>query len=261
LVSAKKTLAVLALTALGAVGLCADDSWRNTAFDRWSQKDCDRILSNSPWSKSYTAKVPVIVPINRDPFKGGSGSRPGGSIGSTVSTESAEGEGVHEPGLTYTVSFRTAKPVRQAVARLALIQAHYDELSGQEKIAAETRASNFVAAQFPDKIIVDVKYEANTSDDDRKLAEFWQTQTAATLRSTMSLTGPDGDHLAPVDYWVGKGAQREFQVSFPRKPREQAQYDRPLVFEFVNPAGIDRGKRFVLQFNPNEMRFDGAITY
>jgi len=114
------------------VCLWAADFWQTKPYPEWTDKDTQKMETNSPWSK----QVPVSL------GEGGGGSSKGGkggNRGGNTSELEGAGNGISGGGnagrsagiqdvgggagggggaaLTLTVSWRTALPVRQAVAK------------------------------------------------------------------------------------------------------------------------------------------------
>ena len=234
----------------------ASDAWTKKDYHHWSEKECRQVLRDSPWGKTYEVKHTVMRQLNRQPFLNGRDQNP-----NEKGLPTQNQEGVRDETITYHINFRSALPVRQAFIRSSLLEAHYDDMDDSHRKAADERAARFVSVTFPDKIIVDVTYESNVMDYDRQLAAYWQSRTAPTLREVISLSGPDGDRVPPVEYWVGKGGQREFQVSFPRKGIEDEDLSKPLMLEFTSPVGPDSNQRLVVKFPIENMKIDGKVQY
>src|SRR5207302_6546939 len=106
-------------------------------------------------------------------------------------------EGVVNPRITYHASFRSAKPVRRAFARLSQLDAKFDQMDDAQKKQFEAQQQRFLAATFPEKIIIHITYDTNVIDIDRALANYWQSQTLETLKNTVYLSGPEGLRMPP----------------------------------------------------------------
>jgi len=126
---------ILPLPLIFAVSLWAADFWQSKPYTEWTDKEIQKILSNSPWSKE------VVVSLSGGGGGSGKGSRKGGGGGGGGDTGfdgPATGSGggnagpssranVNEvgggtpgggtPGMTLVVSWRTALPLRQAIAK------------------------------------------------------------------------------------------------------------------------------------------------
>jgi hypothetical protein len=111
-----------------AFGLWAADFWTTKPFTEWTDKDAQRMETNSPWSR------PLSVPTGEGGGGGGGTGKGGRSKGGggggggddSVMSSPGGGRGIQEVGggglgggssIMLTVSWRTALPVRQAVAK------------------------------------------------------------------------------------------------------------------------------------------------
>jgi hypothetical protein len=128
-------LLILAI-ALCTVSLFAADFWQSKPYTEWSDKEVQKILSNSPWSKE------VIVSLGsaggggsgKGSRKGGGGGGGGGdagfdgpAMGSGGGNAGKGGTGISEvgggtpsggtPTMNLVVSWRTALPLREAIAK------------------------------------------------------------------------------------------------------------------------------------------------
>ena len=207
---------------LPVVALHAASFWAIKPYQKWSAQECRALLHDSPWSQTYIIQKPVLKQLNRN-------------LGEMKSLSENQ-EGVITPAITYHVSFRSAMPVRQAAARQAQLDAHYEKLNDSEKHALDEKLRSFLEVTFPDKIVIHIAYSSNVAEIDRQMAFYWQSQTLDTLKGTVYLSGPDGERVEPTEYWVGAGPRREFQFAFPRHPQVAAENPvKPLTFEFHHP--------------------------
>jgi len=130
---------ILPLLTILAISLWAADFWQSKPYTEWSDKEVQKLLSNSPWSKE------VVVSLGGGSGGGsGKGSRKGGGGGGGGDAGfdgpamgsgggGAGGRGVQEvgggapsggtPTMNLVVSWRTALPLRQAIAK----QKHPDD--------------------------------------------------------------------------------------------------------------------------------------
>lgn len=249
---------------LVAAGFAAEP-WNKKPYTEWSQKDVQKLLSNSPWAKSFNLRYAVLTQVRREMGQ--------------FATVPSEGEGGVDPEVIYTVYLRTAQPLREAVVRAAQLDKKYDRLNEEGRKAFDAQWSQFLAAVPGDKVIVQVKYEANTSEIDRRMANYWQTQTLGTVQTHAAMTGPDGKRVYAVAFWTGKGASREFQFAFPRAAGEFPD-DAAIAVEFQHPSTLnnpitsaqanpdydfgprrDATNRVYVKFPLKEMQYQGKITY
>jgi len=220
--------------------------WADKPYSKWSAKDIKHLLSQSPWGKTTTLRTPIIKQVHRKTGQ--------------FSDLAGEGEGVADPTVEYSVYLRTARPVREALVRQAQIDEKYDEMSDADKKTFDKKWGQFLAAEGPDKIIVQVQYSSNTADIDRQLMNFWQNQTAATMREVSAMTWPDGRRVAPIAYWAARGAGREFQIAFARP--EGYRDDGAISVEFQNPnVKVEGNSRIYTKFQLKELKYAGKVTY
>ncbi len=126
---------ILPLAMVFAISLSAAEFWQSKPYTEWSDKEVQKLLSNSPWSKE------VVVPLGGSGGGSGKGSRKGGggggntegsfdgpAMGSGGGNAGTSGRtGVSEvgggapssgtPSMNLVVSWRTALPLRQAIAK------------------------------------------------------------------------------------------------------------------------------------------------
>jgi hypothetical protein len=120
---------ILSLLPTLAICLWAADFWQAKPYTDWSDKDIQKMETNSPWSK----QVPLSVggtggPDTGRSKRGGNGSN--GDLDSTLGSGAGAGGRGSTPqevgggaipggsaGMTIIVSWRTALPIRQAFAK------------------------------------------------------------------------------------------------------------------------------------------------
>ena len=93
------------LLAFAVVG--AADFWEEKAFTEWSDKDLEKMMSNSPWAKRLT------VVFRGPPREGGGASIAGGNAGGF----GGGGRGGSDGQSRLVIQWRSALPVRQALVR------------------------------------------------------------------------------------------------------------------------------------------------
>jgi hypothetical protein len=218
--------------------------WHKKEYRQWSEKECNKLLDDSPWAKKYTLSRIYIDPLQRD-----TGDR----------------ERVSNPEIKYVVQLRSARPIRQALVRQSQIAQNYDKLPADQQQQFDTKAEEFLSARFPDTVIVYVSYTTNVQNYDRELARHWQLQTTERLRNFVFLIGPKGDKVPLLRYTPAHGGGREFQFAFPRefdgRPVLTAQ-DKSLKLEFPHPPIGELGDaRVLVEFKVDKMVMQGEVVY
>ena len=220
------------------------DFWHKKEYRQWSEKECRKLLEDSPWAKRYTLSQTLIEPL-----------------------ENASSERAREtrPQISYLAQFRSASPVRQAVVRLTQINAKYDEMTPEQKAAFDKQSEAFLAKRFPETIVLHISYSSNVQADDREMARHWRSQTAETLKNFVFLIPPDGEKVPLSGYAVTQGAGRELQFEFPRHIKGRplvGPEDKTLQVEFIHPAiRGQRETRVLLAFKVEKMLMNGGAVY
>jgi hypothetical protein len=172
--------------------------WEKKDWKTWSKGDCEKMLNDSPWSRSFEN---VVV------REGATGMRSG--------SQGYGGES--RASLKYSVQLRSALPVRQAVIRLAMIQNKYDKMSADEKKNFDQNAEQYLNQDFSNRVVVHVEYSTNLQEMDRYLAEYWQRSKERDAPLTGDLVTPKGERIRPARFISDVGAAREFELIFPRE--------------------------------------------
>lgn len=240
----KSALVLMALSLGSLAASQGGEFWQKKAYRQWSEKECRKLLEDSPWAKSYTLTQILIEPLQ------------------TNSTERAREA---RPQINYQAQFRSALPVRQAVVRLSQINAKYDEMQPEQKQAFDQKGEEFVAKRFPDRVVLHVAYSSNVQADDRELARLWRSQTTETLQNFVFLILPRGEKVPLSGYAVTQGAGREFQFEFPRAHKGHpliGREDKTLQLEFPHPSIRGQAEsRVLISFKIDKMMIEEAVVY
>ncbi|NLV32496.1 MAG: hypothetical protein GXY47_15245 [Acidobacteria bacterium] len=232
-----------ALLLMAVFAEAKDEFWDKKPYDEWSQKECQKLLTNSPWAKEYEITGTQMI----------------GSLGGRDATDN------QPPYIKYQVQIRTAPPIRQAMVRMMQIAQNYDQLPDEQKKQFDQQTQGFLAADTSEMIIVHMSYSTNFPQNYRDLAQHWQSQTAELLKNSVYLSGNKSDKVAIAQYIPGQEGQSEFQFIFPRKVDGKdivGDQDKNLRLEFAYPVvgRIGDGRGF-LEFKLDKMMFNGNIVY
>jgi hypothetical protein len=233
--------------ALSAIFLAAGsaafgaDFWENKPYDTWSQKECNKLLTDSPWASDDLTLIAEGI------------------------NQATTGDDGLQLTLKYQVQFRSALPVRQAVVRQMQLAQKYDTLAPEQKQQFDQSANTFLSADFSDVVVVYVTYQLNSQDKSRQIDRHWQTQTMDLLKNTVFLRNPRGEQVALAKFIAPQGAERSFQFIFPREIDGKpfiTHEDKSLQLEFSYPviSGLGNGRGF-LEFKPKKMIFQGNVAY
>ena len=234
------------LVLLGSSVVWAGDPWKEKPYTEWTEKECRKLLQNSPWAKRYSLGGVIIEVIH------------------PTQVEGVERVRESNPRMEYDVRLLSALPIRQALVRLQQINADYDKMSPGQRQAFDQKAETLLNRQYHDIVVVLVDYRSNTNMYDMEMARYWQQKTTETLKNFVFLGG--GGKLAPLlGYAAGQGSARTFQLVFPRE-HEGRPLLRPdsksLRLEFLHPNIRGQGEvRAVVAFKVKKMLVEGEVVY
>jgi hypothetical protein len=107
----------LAAGAVACLAVCvfASEPWKNADYEKWSAKDVDRILNNSPWAKQIT--IPYSPYLNGDSPETDQQIK----IGKAGDPSGADSQLYHASG-TFTLRWNSALTLRRALYREAVLK-------------------------------------------------------------------------------------------------------------------------------------------
>jgi hypothetical protein len=108
----RRSLSVIGVWIVACAALAAADFWESKPFLEWSDKEAEKMLTDSPWASLIAIPLPNRAPVPTDDGGGGGGGRGGGGRGG-----GGEGFGPAAQRVRITISWRSAIPLKQAAAR------------------------------------------------------------------------------------------------------------------------------------------------
>ena len=215
----------VSLTALAA------DFWIKKPYQNWSPEETKRMLEDSPWATTLT--LGGMQPV--------AGVNPG-----------YRGEMETSPTISYTMQFRSARPIREAQVRTSQLNAHYDQMSTEQKAAFDANAGKFLEAAFPDRVLFAVTFHTNVQDYESQLRNYWASQSVPKLSMSVYLN-TSAEKLSLANYGFKEDT---FLFTFPRP--KQLQPDERISVEFVHPRIERIGRQRILQdFSVKKMLING----
>lgn len=219
--------------------------WDKKPYAEWSEKDAQKLLSDSPWAHTQSFDSPMEL------YRGPSSGRPG-----QTTTPDLPADAVH---LFFRVRFLSAKPVRQALSRAAELQ-HKGPMP--EEFAAKLK--QFVSFDFPEHIIVAVTSDASGTGANVQQAAALLRRTNNELKNTTFLETKGGKRVYLQEFQptatdpMGAriGGRFIFQRLVDGKPFITAESEE---IHFVAPLS-DRYK-LDRRFKVKEMMFEGKLEY
>ena len=234
--------------------------WQKKQYTEWSPKECDKILQDSPWAKSYSFEEILIQQLS---------SNSNSSLGREA-----------KPEMFYNVQLMSALPIRHAIVRQRLIRDNYDKLTAEQKAAYDKQIEPFLSGKkFEDKVVVHVDFGSNIQDDAREMVRLWQAETKDTLQTKAFLLA-HGSRIPLSGFAISQG-KNEFQMVFPKSVDGQAVVTpetKSIAIEFQHPAirnasGSAPGalptqrakdpesKRVLVEFKIDKMMYNGQVAY
>lgn len=233
-----RKLAVLAaLVLICAAALLAKDFWE-TPFDKWSQKDVVKMITESPWAASHM----------------------GTSAGLT---KEGGRSGENETYYKITGRFFSALPIREAYVRMSRLMNKYDEMNAEQKQQFDARFNKPLTLDFSDTVVIVLDYSSNPNDANftRDMKNFLDTATAETLKQNVYLITKANGRVDLKEYHPPGKMLPGPTFVFPRmingKPIVSAE-DKELRFQVgwmptVNGIYID--------FKPQKMIYKGQLSF
>ena len=223
----------ISLLAAGSVVGQKDKSWKE-----WSKNDAQKILKDSAWAHQQ---------VDQD-FVEANPLRPR-AIDSDVDARLKANE-----GMTYSIRFFSARPVRQAFVRIIQLQ--------KKDLAPEmlTRLNTFAETPSQDSIIVAVAVENPDANLLGKAMQIIRNATAVKLKNTTYLERSDGKRLFIEEYTPpgsdGFGARFIFPRTLDGKP-----FLRPedTMVRFVSE--MDSSIKLHMTYKVKDMMVDGNLEY
>ena len=123
---------LLAALTCAALALASDPPWKGKPYDQWTDKDLEKIFTDSPWSRIGTVTRTWAPLTSKDVPTGGStggtqpsspmpGGRPGGPGGARGSSASGAGSAATGDELRFNVYWASSRPMRAASARKSVL--------------------------------------------------------------------------------------------------------------------------------------------
>jgi hypothetical protein len=217
----------------------AADFWAKKPYQSWSADETRKMLEESPWATTLTL----------------GGVQTNITSGDSPNNRGYRGEMETDPSISYTLQFRSALPIRQAQVRSSQLSAHYDKMTVDQRSAFDASATKFLAATFPDRILVSVTFHTNVEEYASSLRNYWASQTLSKLSMTVFLN-TRSERLSLLAYSFKDDT---FLFTFPR-PKELGR-DEKVGVEFVHPRTNVIGQQRILQdFSLKKMLVDGEPT-
>ena len=244
----KRILILIAVACALALALAAQK--KEKPWTEWSKKDAEKILTASPWAQTQVDTDTSEMFFREQPTPD---TRTGGTGGGGAARDE-RGSLNQATDVKYRIRFFSARPVRRALARLALLNL------GKPDAAAVERLRTFAEMQSNEKIIVSVSFESRDQRLGGPVMQSFVSATAGTLKNGTYLERRDGKRVFLEQYVPpGKEGYGALFV-FPRTVAEGPVItpdggEVRFVSEMSNKIKLD------MKFKIAEMVQDGRLEY
>jgi len=217
------------------------------SWTSWSQKEAEKMLSESPWAQvqTDTDTSEMFYSPTSDPRRMGSSSNDGQRLGTGATNQSVN--------IKFFVRFFSARPIRSALARLL-------ELQQKPEPAVVERLHNFAEVKSPDAIILTVSFETPDQRYGAIVMKAFSSAVTATLKNETYLEH-DGQRQFLEEYVPpGRdnfGARFIFRRNTPEEKPFIPAGTKDLRFrtKFSNGLTVNR------VFNVEKMIYNGELEY
>jgi hypothetical protein len=184
----------LSRTAIFALCCVAPSTAENSDrgdFHGWSLQKAVSILTQSPWARQETY-TNVIA-----------------GVGSGVS-------GQKEIYTTFFIRFLSARPIREAYARVRQIEAGYDNLNAEGKKEFDHKLEPGLSLDSSRWIVVTLAFRSNDPSVELRVRQFLEMQTTGTMKSRAYLSSTRFPQIGLAAYFPPKQNEVGGRFVFPR---------------------------------------------
>ncbi len=178
---------------LGAfsVALLAAEAPTDGNFRAWSLEQAISILTESAWARqeTYTSII--------------------GGIGSGISGEK-------EIYSTFFIRFLSARPIREAYARVRQLSADYDKLSKEDKLKFDQSLEPGLNMDCSRWIVVTLAFRSNDPSVELRVKQFLEFQTTENMRSRAYLSSMRFPQIVLAAYFAPRQDEIGAKFVFPR---------------------------------------------
>jgi hypothetical protein len=247
----KKIIAII-LSLVFALAAAVGAQKKEKPWTEWSEKEINKTLNDSAWGQTqtdtnlsemfYTPNPPITTPTAPSP--------PDGTGGSGVNNRAAQGALNQATYINFRIRLLTAKPIRQAFARRAMIQ--------NPQLAEQLKA--FTEQVTDEYIVVAVDYDSTDRRFSGPAMQIFNSANAASLKNSAYLERKDGKRLFLQEYMPpindGMGAKFVFLRKLDNEllVNEQSGYLRFF-------AEMSKNLKLNMRFKIADMMYDGKLEY
>lgn len=240
-----KTICALLTGCLSAAAVLADDFWNKNPYMKWTAKQCDALITKSPWAIPYALTSDnTPAPMSRAVISGAPAvSFPKGDAGD------------HQVHLFLQIRFVTAQAIKAAIGRMRL-------LANPRHPSLSQEVEGYLNQPPPGQIIVEVTFNSRPAGHSslRPIEAFFRTNTLEQLRKKIYLSHSKSNTYLELIHYIPPGeGQPGALLFFPRYDESGKPYFDGAEKSILLRLETD----FVVveqEFYPKEMFFKGEFT-
>jgi hypothetical protein len=196
-----------------------------------------QILNASPWARQETSTRVIS------------------GVGSGISGEK-------EIYNTFYIRFLSARPVREAYARVQQINHGYDRMSPEQKRRFEMAQSANLDMDVRQWIVVSISFRSNDPNEESSVRRFFQSETVKTLKNKVYLSTAACPQLELSAYFPPREESVGAKFVFPREANGTPVVTKDcetITLEMLGFTGANSRLRATFSIKP--MAVDGEIVF
>ncbi len=236
-----------------------NENWMDKPYTKWDQKEVAELFNKSAWAQTKAFRGQVgNVDWNTGRLSGAEHGGGAGSIGTGGGTA-----GTDVPEFSFTARFFSAQPIREAYVRMLQLQTHYDQMPAEKQKEFDQKVGGLLRADFSQEVLVTLSYQTNDPNSQRDMDQWFNTQTADTLKQNAYLFSPIAGQLELLKYRPPQGnsrlgAQFIFPRTFKGEPILQPGAGK-IRFQLSYQPQINQA--MYVDFDPKEMTYKDQFSY
>ena len=241
----KLSLSILLL----AIVIADTSNAQKKPWQEWSRKDAETILNDSSWGKTQIetdiSEMMFRPQAAPDPRTGASNADPLRDERGGATNQATE--------VRYRIRFLSARPIRQAFARLIAL----DQTTEDPKV--KVYMNDFVERRFDKWIAVTVGFESRDQRFSAKAIQAFASATTGSLKNNTYLERKDGKrvylHIYQAPSADGLGAKFIFERIVDERPFLNSESGEVRFVSEIAAANLN------MRFKVADMMYDGKLEY
>lgn len=238
-------------------GVLAKDKFLEKPFKKWSAKETQQVLVNSPWAKqqvfsaAYGTKGGTAGGDNEVKFESD-------TLGSSSDRGRTGVKGEKELFDSYTIRLFTALPIREAHVRAIQIASGYDSKPPEERDKFDVMTQRALNMDTSDKIIVAIDFTTNNKDHLLNVEKGFTQLDAKQLQQGAYLISQRLGRVQILEYYPPSPDKTGLKMIFPRTVNGQpviSAEDKEITFEWYHDNKV------LVTFPVRDLMYNGKLEF